>query len=204
MAPAGEVVLTSAGRAVFLDRDGVLVPETGLALTEPGQIHLLPGVPDALRTLRDAGFSLVVVTNQAVVARGLLTEPELLAIHVELADRIAAAGGPRPDAVYYCPHHPDADRPEYRTVCDCRKPRPGMLLRAAREQGLDLGASVMVGDRMTDVEAGRRAGCRTVLVRSPRSADSRIITPDPAPEGLAPDFEADDLFAAARIIVGRS
>jgi D-glycero-D-manno-heptose 1,7-bisphosphate phosphatase len=152
-------------RAVFLDRDGVLVEDVDL-LTCVDQLRLLPGVQSSLNALHNAGFSLVVVSNQPVVARGMTTEADVEAIHAELAKRIVAAGGPAMDRYYFCPHHPKATLPAYRMDCDCRKPKPGMLLRAARELNLDLRTCFMVGDRITDIIAGVRAGCRTVLVQA--------------------------------------
>ena len=151
--------------AVFLDRDGVLIEDRGL-LVDPAGIHILPGVPTALRKLKEAGFFLAVVSNQAVVARGLISPSDLDALNARIRGLLEAAGAPPLDAAYFCPHHPEAALPQYRVICDCRKPRPGSLLRAAREHGLDLPASFMVGDRMTDVAAGAAAGCRTVLVQT--------------------------------------
>ena len=112
--------------AVFLDRDGVLVHDDGFLLREE-QIRVMDGVAPALQSLKAVGMALIVVTNQAAVARGLISEAELVRLNEAVADRIEQAGGPRPDAFYYCPHHPDADLVEYRAVCMCRKPRPGML-----------------------------------------------------------------------------
>jgi D-glycero-D-manno-heptose 1,7-bisphosphate phosphatase len=156
--------------AIFLDRDGVLIREQGY-VTEPAQIEVLPGVPEALVLLRRRGFRLVVVTNQSAIARGLLTEGNLARIHADLLSRLRAAH-PEAfwDALYFCPHHPQEGRPFYRTDCDCRKPKPGMLLRAAAEHGLDLARSWMVGDAPRDLEAGRAAGCRTAALPGPDGA----------------------------------
>lgn len=143
-------------RAVFLDRDGVInraIVREGKPYPPPSaaELEILPGVDVAVARLRDAGFALVVVTNQPDVARGTQTMDEISAIH----DRLAAALGL--DDFRVCPHD-DADG------CDCRKPKPGLLLAAAASRGLDLTRSYMVGDRWRDVEAGARAGCRTVFV----------------------------------------
>lgn len=115
--------------------------------------------------LNRAGWAVVVVTNQSGVARGRFTEADVAAVHAHLAELLAGYGA-RIDAFHYCPHHPEADRVEYRRPCECRKPRPGLLLQAAAGLGLDLAASWMIGDRVSDLEAGAAAGCRTVLVRS--------------------------------------
>lgn len=186
--------------AVFLDRDGVLVEDRDL-LVHPAQIRLLDGVPQALTRLREAGFRLVVVTNQPVVARGLITEQELATIHARMQELLQAAGSPALDAIYYCPHHPEATLPAYRQACQCRKPRTGMLTRAAEEHGIDLAASFLAGDRITDVAAGFRAGCRTVLVKSPQTAAPPIVTAGPLDDVRGPDFECESLAAAADWIV---
>jgi D-glycero-D-manno-heptose 1,7-bisphosphate phosphatase len=149
-------------RAVFLDRDGTIIEDVDY-LTDPEEVRVLPGVVGALRDLRAAGFLLIVVTNQSAVARGWLTEERLGAVHAEL-DRRLACGGARVDAYYYCPHLPDGSVPRYAVECACRKPAPGMLEAAAREHNVDLRRSYMVGDSVRDVEAGRRAGCRPILV----------------------------------------
>jgi D-glycero-D-manno-heptose 1,7-bisphosphate phosphatase len=190
--------------AVFLDRDGVLIEDRGL-LVAPAGIHVLPGVPAALRRLKAAGFFLAVVSNQAVVARGLITLSDLDALNARILGLLEAAGAPSLDAAYFCPHHPEAALPEYRVICDCRKPRPGSLLRAAREHGLDLAASFMVGDRMTDITAGMAAGCRTVLVETGQHAAPPIVTAGTVPAkpqtACRPDHTCADLPAAAEWIL---
>src|SRR5579863_1608098 len=118
--------------AVFLDRDGVLIEDTHLA-TNVGQIRMLEGVPRALRQLKEADFRLIVVSNQTVVARGLATEREVEMMNERMDQLIRQAGGPMMDGFYFCPHHPKATLTAYRVNCDCRKPQPGMWLRAARE-----------------------------------------------------------------------
>jgi D-glycero-D-manno-heptose 1,7-bisphosphate phosphatase len=195
--------------AVFLDRDGVLVEDRGL-LVDPAGIQILPGVPAALRKLKEAGFFLAVVSNQAVVARGLISLRDLDALNTRIRGLLQAAGAPPLDAAYFCPHHPEAALPQYRVVCDCRKPRPGSLLRAAREHGLDLAASFMIGDRMTDIAAGAAAGCRTVLLETGQHDAPPIVTaltPFPSPGGRGedvcrPNHTCADLPAAAAWILG--
>ena len=151
-------------RACFLDRDGVIVEDVH-HLCAPEQLVLIPGAPEAIAQLNRLGVPVVVVTNQSAVARGLVTEQGLAEIHTEL-DRTLRAFNARIDRYYYCPHHPTEGRGEYRTGCDCRKPAPGLLLRAADEMGLDLGRSILIGDKLGDIEAGHRAGCCTILVRT--------------------------------------
>jgi D-glycero-D-manno-heptose 1,7-bisphosphate phosphatase len=190
-------------RAVFLDRDGVLVEDVDV-LTHPGQLRVLPGVPAALRQLHDHGFKLVVVTNQPVVARGLATEADISTVHQALARLIEEDGGCAPDRFYTCPHHPRATLPDYRQDCDCRKPRTGMLRRAAGELGLDLTASYLVGDRLTDIIAGAHAGCRTLLVETGKHLAPLISTSDPIDTGVEPDFRCADLAAATQWILRHS
>jgi D-glycero-D-manno-heptose 1,7-bisphosphate phosphatase len=180
--------------AVFLDRDGTLNEEVGL-LTRPEEIKLIAGVPEALLRLREAGALLVVATNQPVVARGLITEQALAEVHGQLR-RLLAREGAGVDAIYYCPHHPEQGHPEardprYRRDCECRKPKPGMLLDAARDLELDLGRCFMVGDHSRDIGAGKGAGCRTVLVGTKECPDAE------------PDARVADLAAAADWILAR-
>jgi D-glycero-D-manno-heptose 1,7-bisphosphate phosphatase len=170
--------------AVFLDRDGVLLEE--------GSARIFASVGDALRRLHNAGFELVVVTNQTVVARGLARKEDVDAVHRRLREQL-----PELDAFYVCPHHPNADVERYRVECDCRKPRPGLLLRAAQELDLDLARSYMIGDRISDVAAGAAAGCTTILVRTGAHLAPPIESPDPIPTELHADIECDDLAAAA-------
>jgi len=159
--------------AIFLDRDGVLIEDVHL-LVNPRDIRVLEGVPQALRDLKDAGFKLIVISNQTVVARGLITEQEVYAINAKMEHFLEQAGGLHLDGFYFCPHHPNATLPVCRIDCECRKPRPGLLLRAAREYKLDLGTSFAVGNRITDIIAGARAGCRTVLMQTGKHRASPI------------------------------
>jgi D-glycero-D-manno-heptose 1,7-bisphosphate phosphatase len=164
---------TKQQKAVFLDRDGVLVEDNGPLVTSD-DISLAPGAAQALRRLTDAGFKIVVVSNQTVVARGLLDAAEMLALQAEIEQRLCAAGASPLDGFYFCPHHPNATVVEYRCSCSCRKPAPGLLLAASAALGIDLGNSVMIGDRPSDVLAGQRAGCRTIQVATGRHLDPPI------------------------------
>jgi D-glycero-D-manno-heptose 1,7-bisphosphate phosphatase len=186
---------------VFLDRDGVLVHDDGFLLRED-QIRLMEGVAPALRSLKAADMVLAVVSNQASVARGLISEQGVERLNELIADRIEENGGPRLDASYYCPHHPHADIEEYRVICQCRKPRPGMIKRAAEEHGLDPHTSFLVGDRMSDIAAGHSAGCRTVLVTCGRHEAPPIIAVDPV-DNCQPDYTCADLQAACDWIVSQ-
>jgi D-glycero-D-manno-heptose 1,7-bisphosphate phosphatase len=150
--------------AVFLDRDGTLIEEVNY-LYEVDQIRLVPGAAEAIRQVNVTGTRLIVVTNQSGVARGLFPEERVTQVHARLMAMLQEQGA-RVDACYYCPHHPIEGIGKYRVDCDCRKPKPGMLLAAARDLGLDLTQSWMIGDKISDLEAGAAAGCRTVLVQT--------------------------------------
>lgn len=149
-------------RAIFLDRDGTIIVDKGF-VHKKEDLELLPGAAQAIKLAREAGFLVVVVTNQSGVARGYFTEEEVKAFNAYL-NRVLAQRGARIDAFYYCPHHPQAPIEAYRKACSCRKPRPGLLLRAAQELGIDLCQSWMIGDSPRDAEAGQRAGCNTILL----------------------------------------
>jgi D-glycero-D-manno-heptose 1,7-bisphosphate phosphatase len=155
--------------AVFLDRDGVVIEDVHY-LADPSQVRLLPGAAEAIARLNRLGIPVIVATNQAGVAHGLFPESSVAAVHRRL-DELLAERHAHVDRYDYCPHHPAAEVREYRVACACRKPRPGMLLRAAEECGIDLGRSYLVGDKLSDLEAGRRAGCRILMVRTGYGAE---------------------------------
>jgi len=176
-------------KAVFLDRDGTLNYDSVDYVKNIAEFRLFPTTVAALQRLQSAGFKLVVITNQACIAKGLTTITAVEEIHQYLRNTLSAAGIEL-TGIYYCPHHPDEN-------CDCRKPRPGNVLRAAREHAIDLKASFFVGDSHRDVETGFAAGCRTILVKTGvRQASHAKITEWP----VQPDFVAEDLPAAAEII----
>lgn len=177
--------------AVFLDRDNTLIEDPGY-LKDPAQVRLMNGAADAVARLRRAGYAVVVVTNQSGVARGLMAESDVAAVHSRMKELLAAGGG-SVDGVYYCPYldGPEAVREEYRRDSELRKPRPGMLQLAARELSLDLSRSWMVGDSSRDVEAGRAAGCRTIFI-------------GPGGQAARADGVAPNLIAAAEQILSES
>lgn len=181
-------------RAAFIDRDGVINEERDY-VHHVEDFHLLPGATDGLRLLREHGYALVVVTNQAGIGRGMYTEEDYARLTAHIRSTLAADGVSL-DAVYHCPHHPVAGVGAYRVDCDCRKPRPGMLLQASRALGIDLSSSVLIGDKQSDLEAGRAAGLDAcVLVESGHtpSAEARSIA----------DHTSAGLLDAARWIVSR-
>jgi D-glycero-D-manno-heptose 1,7-bisphosphate phosphatase len=148
--------------AVFIDRDGTLTEEVGY-VNHPSRLRLLPRAAEAVRRLNAAGVAAVVVTNQAGIARGYFSEDVLRAVHDALRAQLAQAGA-RLDGLYACVHHPTEGEPPYRAQCECRKPRAGLLQRAADELGLDLARSTMIGDKASDLVPGRAVGAATVLV----------------------------------------
>lgn len=168
-------------RAVFLDRDGTLV-EPRHYPSRPEDLVLYRRIAPGLRRLRAAGFKLVVVTNQAGIARGYFGPRALYEMHRSLAQRFSRLGV-LIDRFYFCPHHPDGVIPGLSVSCTCRKPQPGMLLRAASELHIDLDRSWMIGDILADIEAGNRAHCRTALVDL--GTESRPDTPVRIPDIVA-------------------
>ena len=149
-------------RAVFIDRDGTLTEEVGY-VNHPERLKLLPRAAEAVRRLNGADVAAVVVTNQAGIARGYFSEDVLHAVNASLVDQLDRAGA-RLDGIYVCTHHPTAGVPPWRADCDCRKPRPGLVLRASAELGLDPAASAIVGDKASDLEVAPHVGARPILV----------------------------------------
>lgn len=188
-------------RAVFLDRDGVLIRDADL-LVLPEQVELSAGAPQAVGRLRASGFKVVVISNQTVIARGLASEEDVESVHNMIQKSLSSSGGGLIDRFYFCPHHPQATLPEYRIECQCRKPGPGMLLRAAGELDLDLEASYMVGDRPSDIIAGQSAGCRTILVQTGMHVAPPIYSPYAASMQVEPDYVCAGLDEAVDIILG--
>ena len=189
-------------RAVFLDRDGVIneivyFPELGLldSPLNPRQFKLLPNVAKAIKIFNGLGLKVVIVSNQPSIAKGKTT--------MELFERIRAKmnrelkrGGAKVDSEYYCFHHPEAKYARYRVKCRCRKPKPGLLLRAAKDLGIDHRKSFMIGDSVTDVQAGQAAGCRTILIGYLKSDLSRLFDD----KSVRPDYVVPSLLDAARAI----
>jgi D-glycero-D-manno-heptose 1,7-bisphosphate phosphatase len=186
-----------AGKAVFLDRDNTVIEDPGY-ISDPKVVKLLPGVELALKSLSQCGYKLVVVTNQSGIARGLLTEQTLEMIHSELRRQLSDRGA-HLDGIYYCPFHPEGTIEQYAKESDLRKPQPGMLLLAAKELDIDLSQSWMVGDSARDIEAGQRAGCKTIRVRS--RADHHATPGLADDEDVQADYTVRNLVDAARVIL---
>ena len=173
--------------AVFVDRDGTVIEEIGYQ-SDPDNIRLIPGAAGSVAKLNKLGIPVVVISNQAGVARGLFTAGDLDRVHERFVDLLAAEGA-FVDAAYYCPHHPEFD-----VECDCRKPKPGLLLKASEDLGIELGRSFMVGDRLIDVQAGKAAGASTVLLRT--GYGQREFQEHQADIALTADRVCDDLAQA--------
>jgi D-glycero-D-manno-heptose 1,7-bisphosphate phosphatase len=179
-------------RAIFMDRDGTVSDEVGY-VNHVSRLNVFPWSGRAIRAVNESPLLAVLVTNQAGVARGYFREEMIGRVHERLAEELARDGA-RLDAVYYCPHHPSAGEPPYRRQCDCRKPRPGLLLRAAEEHGIDLARSYVVGDKYTDVELAHSVGAAGILVLTGYGRGELEHQAHTWPR--RPDHVADDLAAA--------
>ena len=192
-------------RGVLLDRDGVInelayFPEIGVidSPLNPDQFKLLPGVPEAIRALNELGFKVAVVSNQPGIAKGKMTERLFAEIRSKMKNELEREGA-HLDAEYYCFHHPDAVREEYRVNCDCRKPKPGLFVKASSELGLDPSRSFSVGDSLVDVKAGKAAGFTTILIGSMKCDLCRLMDQEDA----HPDHVAESRIRAVETIRGK-
>lgn len=185
-------------RVIFLDRDGTLNEEVHY-LYKPEDLHIFPGVPEALKMLRQAGYRLVVVTNQAGVARGYYTEEDVKCLH-RYMNRVLERDGAVIDAFYYCPHHPEHGVGAYKTECRCRKPGTGMFEMAEKQFEVDKARSFMVGDKLLDVEAGKNFGIASVLVGTGYGREQHVRDLESGADQVY-DFYADTLLEAARWII---
>jgi D-glycero-D-manno-heptose 1,7-bisphosphate phosphatase len=175
-------------KAIFLDRDGTINRYAGF-VKSPEDFELLPDIPEAIRLINMSGYLAIVVSNQPVIARGEVTEDELVEIHNKM-ETLLGNDGAYLDAIYYCPHHPDSgfdgEIPELKIKCKCRKPEPGMLIRAAEDFDIDLESSWIIGDSWRDIKAGKAAGCKTVLIGT---------------DTLEQDITVESLYAAVRKVL---
>ena len=187
--------LNTPQRAIFLDRDGTLIKDVN-GLTSPDQLELLPGAAAAIREINHRGFRAVLITNQPVVAKGFCAEADVALIHRKL-ETLFGREHAFLDRIYYCPHHPEkgfpGERPELKIECDCRKPKAGMILQAAKDLNLDLKASWLIGDSTTDLETAKNAGVKAALVRTGYAGtDGKFAAP--------PDLRADSVLEAVNAI----
>ena len=180
---------------IFMDRDGTLIEEANY-LADPAGVKLIPNIAPGLRRLQEQGRTLLVVTNQSGIARGLYTLDAMVRVNERLENLLRQAGVTL-DRIYFCPHHPQGNVPEFTTDCGCRKPAPGMLERGLREFGLSAQASWMIGDKLADIESGHKVGMRTILVLTGYGAKTRAAL---MPGDVQPDFIMDDFATAAQCI----
>lgn len=179
-------------KAIFIDKDGTLIHDVPYNVN-PGLITLQPGALEALRFLQLQGYLIVIISNQPGVAHGFFKESELETVKETIAG-LLQQGGIELAGFYYCPHSPNGNVPKYTTSCSCRKPRPGLILKAARELNIDKSRSWMIGDILHDIEAGKRAGCRTILLNNGNETEWQIN------EFRTPDKMVTGLIEAARFI----
>ncbi len=185
--------MSEKSKAVFLDRDGTLIEDPG-SISSPDQIKFIPGAIEAVKQLNEAGYKVVIISNQAGIARGLLSENMLQTID-KIVHREVLSGGGHIDASYYCPHHPEHGVYPYKQDCECRKPHPGLIKRAVRDRQLELDGSFMIGDKSSDIETGRRAGVKTIFVRTGHGSEEEKKLKE------KPDHIAGDLAEAVRWIL---
>jgi len=178
--------------AVFLDRDGTINEEVGY-LDHLDKLQMIPGTAEAIRMINDSGLKAVVVTNQSGIGRGFFNESFIREVHAQLQEALKEKGA-FIDAFYFCPHHPTEGKGAYLTSCNCRKPQPGMLLKAAADMNIDLGRSYMVGDTPKDVETARKVCAKGVLVKTGYGGDQHE-------EAVRPDYLAEDLLDAVHWIL---
>lgn len=180
-------------KAVFLDRDGTIIRQVDL-MHKIKDLRLLPGTARAINKLNKLGFFVIVVTNQPVIARGIIGPKEVDEIHGVLIRRLHGKGA-RIDSIYYCPHHPEANLPQYRLRCRCRKPEPGMILKGLKDLKINPKKSFMIGDALIDVVSGKKAGLKTILVKT-GPGHARL---DQKYKHVKPDFTVKNLVEAVKI-----
>jgi len=172
---------------VFLDRDGVINHDSDAYIKHPDEFHFISKSPDAIALLNAKGFQVILITNQSAVGRGMISRPTLDAILKKMTHGVEQAGGRIKD-IFFCPHTPDQG-------CECRKPKPGMILNAVACHAIDLSKSFMVGDSAKDIECGKNAGCaKTILVKTGNGEKALAALTE---KGIAPDYFAKDLYEAA-------
>lgn len=186
-------------RAVFIDRDGTISEEVGY-INHPSRFRLFPYAADAIKHLHENGWLAILVTNQAGVARGYFSEEMIQIVHAAMTAELESNGA-KMDALYYCAHHPSVGEPPYRFDCDCRKPKPGLITRAAQDFDIDISESWMAGDRYSDIELARNAGLKSAFVLSGYGLGEWEHQRDGWTE--KPDLVAENLLEAVRVIVSK-
>ena len=183
-------------KAVFLDRDGVITKEPPYYAHRIDQLELIPKSAEAIRLLNKNEFKVIIVSNQSGVARGYYQEKDIEIYNKAMKKKLEEENACI-DAIYYCPHYPEAVIDKYKVDCECRKPKPGMLKRAERDLNLDLKCSFLIGDKISDIEAGYRAGCKTILVLTGQGNDELKKI---SKMNIKPNYISKDLFTAIQII----
>ncbi|MCK4377371.1 MAG: D-glycero-beta-D-manno-heptose 1,7-bisphosphate 7-phosphatase [Actinomycetia bacterium] len=183
-------------KAVFLDRDGVITKEPPYYAHRIDQLELIPKSANAIRLLNKSGFKVIVISNQSGVARGYYQEKDIQIYNNEMKRQLKEKDA-YIDAIYYCPHYLEAMIKKYRIDCDCRKPKPGMLRQAEKDLNLNLKFSFLIGDKMSDIEAGYRAGCKTILVLTGQGNDELKKS---LKMKMKPNYISKDLYTAIQII----
>ena len=186
-------------RAVFLDRDGTINMDYGY-INHPEKIDLISGAGEAIKKLNDAGFKVIVVSNQAGIARGLATEDQVQSCNKTVLKKVLNTGGII-DAIYYCPHHTEHGTHPFKQKCNCRKPDIGMITEAQKKFNLDLSKSFMVGDKTTDIEMGKNAGLKTVFVLTGKGEGQKPLLNE---KKLTPDHIGKDITEAVDWIIGKA
>jgi len=184
-------------QGVFLDRDGVITSDPPHYAHKVDQLKLIPGSAGAIHLLNKNGFKVIVVSNQSGIARGYYTEKDIHIFNKSLKKELKKKEA-QIDAFYYCPHHPEAKVKKYTAVCKCRKPKPGMIIQAAKEHNIYLSESFMVGDRQSDILAGKNAGCKTIHVLTGVGRDQNLKYK------IEADFTSKDLLEAVESIILKS
>jgi len=184
-------------QAVFLDRDGVITQDPPNYAHRPDQLKLIPGSAEAIRILNENNFKVIVISNQSGVARGYYREKDVEIFNCAMKEELKKKNA-YIDAIYYCPHHPDAKIEAYKVNCNCRKPKSGMLKRAEKELSINLKQSFMIGDKRTDIEAGKRAGCKTIMVLTGQGKEEMKKE-----SNIKPDYIVSNLFEGTMKILDR-
>ena len=186
-------------RCIFFDRDGVLIKDIHL-LTKKSEVNIYAKTYEAFELIKKTDFVSFTVTNQTVIARGMLSEQKVESINKFISNQIFIKTNYRIEKFYYCPHHPNADIEKYRINCDCRKPKSGMLFMAAAEFDIDLKNCWMIGDRISDIIAGHNAGCKTILVKTGKHLEKPIES-GAMDLTITPDFICKNILEAVKIII---
>jgi len=190
-----------SNKAVFFDRDGVLnVDKNYISLIN--SVEFYDGAADIIAYCTNLGYRTFIVTNQPIVARGIISEEELIKFNLDYRNLLLKQNcRAEIDEIFYCPHHPDANVKKYRQLCDCRKPKPGMIIKAIEKYNIDSSKSFMVGDRISDIIAGFLAGCKTVQYKSGKHLEPMIRTDLNIPENIQPDYVINQISDLKDIIL---